>query len=88
MHSYTYHIYGRRKEVSRYVLGTVGERSLADICTSEEYVSFRANVRDFRFPSCVDLCMDCTYAQENSDCWGNNPSCADCLWAQGILHCP
>lgn len=53
-----------------------------------EYVAFRANVRDFRFPSCVDCGMDCTYAQENSDCWGNNPSCADCLWAQGILHCP
>jgi tungsten cofactor oxidoreducase radical SAM maturase len=88
MHSYTYYIYGRRKEVSRYVLGTVGERSLADIWTSEEYVSFRANVHDFRFPSCVDCGMDCTYAQENSDCWGNNPSCADCLWAQGILHCP
>jgi MoaA/NifB/PqqE/SkfB family radical SAM enzyme len=88
MHSYTYYIYGRRKEVSRYVLGTVGERSLADIWTSEEYVSFRAHVRDFRFPSCVDCGMDCTYAQENSDCWGNNPSCADCLWSQGILHCP
>jgi Fe-coproporphyrin III synthase len=88
MHSYTYFIYGRRKEVNRYVLGNVRERPLADIWTSEEYVAFRANVRDFRFPSCVDCGMDCTYAQENSDCWGNNPSCADCLWAQGILHCP
>lgn len=88
MHSYPYYIYGRKKEVKRYVLGSVHERSLAQIWTSEEYVLFRAKVRDFRFPSCVDCGMDCTYAQENSDCWGNEPSCADCLWSQGIIQCP
>jgi tungsten cofactor oxidoreducase radical SAM maturase len=88
MHSYLYYIYGRRKEVKRYVLGSVNERSLAEIWTSEEDVNFRAKVHDFRFPSCVDCGMDCTYAQENSDCWGNDPSCADCLWAQDILQCP
>lgn len=88
MHSYSYHLYGRTKNVSRYVVGNVNERSLADIWTSEEYITFRARVHDFRFPSCVDCGMDCTYAQENSDCFGNDPSCADCLWAQGIFHCP
>lgn len=88
MHSYTYYIYGRRKEVTRYVLGSVRERSLADIWTSEEYVLFRAKVRDFRFPSCVDCGMDCSFAQENTDCYGNDPSCADCLWAQDIIQCP
>jgi Fe-coproporphyrin III synthase len=88
MHSYPYYIYGRRKEVTRYVLGSVKERSLAEIWTSEEYVIFRAKVRDFRFPSCVDCGIDCTFAQENGDCWGNDPSCADCLWAQEIIQCP
>ncbi len=88
MHSYTYFIYGRRKEVTRYTLGNVRERSLVEIWTSEDYVKFRAKVHDFRFPSCVDCGMDCTYAQENVDCFGNDPSCADCLWAQGIFHCP
>ena len=88
MHSYPYYIYGRRKDVTRYVLGFVGDCSLADIWTSEEYVTFRARVNSFHFPSCVDCGIDCTYAQENSDCWGNDPSCADCLWAQGIFHCP
>jgi len=88
MHSYTYYMYGRRKDVTRYVLGSVKERSLAEIWTSPEYVLFRARVRDFRFPSCVDCGMDCTYAQENTDCWGNDPSCADCLWAQDIIQCP
>lgn len=88
MHSYPCYIYGRRKEVSRYVLGRVDERPLAEIWTAEEYVTFRATVREFRFPSCVDCGMACAYAASNEDCWGNAPSCADCLWAQDILRCP
>lgn len=88
MHSYPCYIYGRRKEVSRYVLGRVAERPLAEIWTAEEYVNFRATVREFRFPSCVDCGMACAYAASNEDCWGNAPSCADCLWAQDILRCP
>jgi len=88
MHSYPYYIYGRRKEVSRYVLGRVPERPLAEIWTSDEYVLFRAKVREMRFPSCVDCGLACTYAEDNEDCWGNVPSCADCLWAQDIVRCP
>ena len=88
MHSYTYYIYGRRKEVSRYTLGNVNQRPLLETWNSEEYVTFRAKVNDFRFPSCVDCGMDCTFAQENTDCWGNEPSCADCLWAHDIIRCP
>lgn len=88
MHSYPYYIYGRRKDVSRYVLGCVTDRPLAEIWTSEEYVAFRARVRDFRFPSCVDCGEACAYAARNQDCWGNAPSCADCLWAQDIVRCP
>lgn len=88
MHSYPYYIYSRLKNVSRYVLGNVREQPLADIWSSEEYVRFRAKVRDFRFVSCVDCGLACTYAEENEDCWGNAPSCADCLWAQDIVRCP
>lgn len=88
MHSYPYYIYGRRKNVSRYVLGSVNDRPLADIWQSEEYVRFRAKVRDFRFMYCVDCGVACDYAENNEDCLGNVPSCADCLWAQGIIRCP
>ncbi len=88
MHSYPYYIYGRRKEVRRYVLGRVPEQTLADIWMSAPYVLFRAKVREMRFPSCVDCGMACTYTEENADCWGNSPSCADCLWSQGIVQCP
>ena len=88
MHSYPYYIYGRRKNVTRYVLGNVNEQPLADIWQSEEYVRFRAKVRDFRFMWCVDCGAACDYAENNEDCLGNVPSCADCLWAQGIIRCP
>ena len=88
MHSYPYYIYGRLKNVTRYVLGTVQQQSLADIWMSEEYVRFRAKVRDFRFGSCVDCGMACSFAQDNEDCLTNTPSCADCLWAQDIIRCP
>lgn len=88
MHSYPYYIYGRRKNVSRYVVGKVKEQPLADIWQSEEYVRFRAKVHDFRFMWCVDCGLACDYAENNEDCLGNVPSCADCLWAQGIIRCP
>ncbi|MGC8872925.1 MAG: SPASM domain-containing protein [Chloroflexia bacterium] len=88
MHSYPYFIYGRPKHVSRLVFGNVRERPLSEIWTDEAYVRFRAKVRAFRFPSCVDCGMACTYAEENQDCWGNDPSCADCLYAQDIVRCP
>jgi len=88
MHAYPYYIYGRRKEVSRYVLGNVREQPLVRIWASDEYVTFRAKVRDMRFPSCVDCGAACDYAGNNEDCWGNVPSCADCLWAQDIVRCP
>jgi hypothetical protein len=50
----------------------------------------RIEVRGFRFPSCLDcdLRKDCDLRGRNEGCWGWNPSCADCLWAQDIVRCP
>jgi tungsten cofactor oxidoreducase radical SAM maturase len=81
---------GRKKRVSRYVLGNVNEKPLAEIWTSEEYVRFRSEVRGFHFPSCpnCDLREGCDLRGRNEGCWGWNPSCADCLWAQDIVRCP
>lgn len=89
-HTYPYYIFGRRKNVTRYVLGNVNEKSLAEIWTSDEYVRFRAEVLNFRFPSCVDCQLrdTCDIAESNDGCWGWCPSCADCLWAQDIVRCP
>lgn len=90
-HTYSYlALDGVRKRVSRYVVGRLGTWSLAQIWTSEEYARFRSEVRGFHFPSCpdCDLRATCDLRQRNEGCWGWNPSCADCLWAQDIVRCP
>ncbi|MCX7838065.1 MAG: tungsten cofactor oxidoreductase radical SAM maturase [Anaerolineae bacterium] len=90
-HNYSYYaIDGVPKRVTRYVLGSVNTQSLAEIWMSENYVRFRSEVRGFHFPSCpdCDLRATCDLRQRNEGCWGWNPSCADCLWAQDIVRCP
>lgn len=90
-HNYSYFaVDGRKKQVRRYVLGNVNDQPLAEIWMSEEYVRFRSEVRGFHFPSCpnCDLRESCDLRERNEGCWGWNPSCADCLWAQDIVRCP
>ena len=90
-HSYNYYaIDGVEKKVERFTLGNVNEQSLAEIWMSEEFTRFRSNVRSFHFPSCpdCDLRETCDLRKNNEGCWGHNPSCADCLWAQDIVRCP
>ncbi len=90
-HNYSYlTIDGRRKQVARYALGNITQQSLLDIWSSEEYCRFRNEVGDFHFPSCpdCDLRETCDLREKNEGCWGWNPSCADCLWAQDIVRCP
>jgi tungsten cofactor oxidoreducase radical SAM maturase len=91
LHSYPYFaVDGRKKEVCRYVLGDVNTLPLKEIWMSEEYVRFRSEVRGYHFPSCPDceLREGCDLRGRNEACWGWNPSCADCLWAQDIVRCP
>jgi tungsten cofactor oxidoreducase radical SAM maturase len=90
-HNYSYFtVDGRRKLVTRYVLGNVNDQPLTEIWMGEEYVRFRSEVRGFHFPSCpnCDLRADCDLRERNEGCWGWAPSCADCLWAQDIIRCP
>lgn len=90
-HSYQYYaIDGVQKKVDQYSLGNVNQQFLDEIWMSQEYTCFRSNVRSFHFPSCpdCDLRETCDLRQDNQGCWGPNPSCADCLWAQDIVRCP
>ena len=89
-HSYDYiAVDGVQKQVSRYTLGNVNDTPLAEIWMSEEYTRYRSEVRAFHFPSCpdCDLRETCDLRAKNEACWGPNPSCADCLWAQDIVKC-
>ena len=76
--------------LQRFGLGNIAQQPLPDIWTSETYCRFRNEVRDFHFPSCpdCDLRDSCDLRAHNQACWGWNPSCADCLWAQDIVRCP
>jgi len=90
-HNYSYYtIDSRQKWVERYILGNVNETPIVDIWKSEQYVCFRSEVKAYHFPSCpdCDLRATCDLRKRNQGCWGWNPSCADCLWAQDIVICP
>ena len=90
-HNYSYFsVDGCKKQVERYVLCNVNDQSLGEIWQSENYVLFRSDVKAYHFPSCpdCDLRESCDLRKQNQGCWGWSPSCADCLWAQGIIRCP
>lgn len=90
-HSYDYYtVDGVLKHVGEHSFGNVNEQPLEEIWMNQEYNRFRSNVRAFHFPSCpdCDLRETCDLRQNNEACWGLNPSCADCLWAQDIVRCP
>lgn len=91
MHTYQCYVYGRKKQIYPCYLGNVNEKTLGDIWMEPGFVEFRQNVEEFRFPSCTDCkSLDgCNYTESNEmDCWGNTPSCAECLWARRIIACP
>lgn len=90
LHSNRYLIFGREKNVTAHSFGNLNEDNLNNLWCSKEYTKFRNRVRLFMFPSCVDcnLGKTCDYPKNNEDCWGNSPSCADCLFAQDIIRCP
>ncbi len=91
MHSYHCYIYGRKKEIFPCYVGNVNNTSLQNIWMDSGYVNFRRAVNENHFPSCTDCraLEGCTYTDTNEmDCWGNSPSCGECLWARRIIACP
>ena len=91
MHPYRCFIYGREKEMIPCYLGNIKIQTLKDIWTEKGYINFRHAVQNFKFPSCTDCkyLEGCTMAEDNEmDCWGNSPSCAECLWSRKLIACP
>ncbi|MFZ5643745.1 MAG: tungsten cofactor oxidoreductase radical SAM maturase [Bacillota bacterium] len=91
MHSYSCYVYGRKKDITHYSLGNVNDKPLEEIWTGLEYVNFRLAVKNFKFPSCPDCkyLEGCSMTESNEmDCWGNSPSCAECLWSRQLIACP
>ena len=91
LHTYPEIVFGREKKVLAHSFGNVKERSLAEIWTSRDYTWFRFVVENALYPSCTDCPLNnsCSFVNDTeADCWGNTPSCADCLWSRKIVLCP
>ncbi|MEF3244397.1 MAG: tungsten cofactor oxidoreductase radical SAM maturase [Caldisericaceae bacterium] len=91
LHSYTEYVYGREKQVNAYSFGNAFKDSLYNIWNSLYYKRFKYKVENFLFPSCTDCPLkdSCDFTlTSDADCFGNTPSCADCLWGRGIIQCP
>ncbi len=91
LHNYPEYILGRKKQVKAFSFGNALKERLSDIWTKQSYVAFRYSVKNFLFPSCTDCPLRdaCEYVKDtDADCWGNIPSCGDCLWARDIVKCP
>lgn len=91
LHSYTEYVFGREKEVIAHSFGNVFNTPLKEIWTGRDYATFRYIVKNAIYPSCTDCSLRdaCDFTKDTQfDCWGNHPSCGDCLWARGIIQCP
>ena len=91
LHSYKEYILGREVKVVSHTFGNVKGETLENIWLKDEYVMFRYVVDNSLYASCIDckLAEGCYFsATTQSDCFGNSPSCGDCLWSRRIVICP
>ena len=91
LHDHKEIVLGRAIDVKNVSFGNILEYPLFDIWNSEKYREFRFRVKNFMFPSCIhcDYFAICPFAQTSErDCWGNTPSCSNCLWAHRLIQCP
>lgn len=89
-HSGTEVVFGRAKQIEAHAFGHVMDSSLYDIWESTEYKRYRAMVFDNHYPSCTDcdLVDGCDLVRDTiGDCYGNAPSCGDCLWVRNLIYC-
>jgi radical SAM protein with 4Fe4S-binding SPASM domain len=84
-------VFGREKRIRMHSFGNVNEKTLSEIWNSPDYVIYRFKVHYAIFPSCADCFLrnGCGFLfNADADCWGNMPSCGDCLWYRQIILCP
>jgi len=89
-HSGTEVVFGRLKQIEKVVFGCVGDKSLKELWDEKSYCIFREMVTKNQYPSCpdCDLVDGCDFVRTTAgDCYGNTPTCADCLWSRNIVYC-
>ena len=81
----------RCQELEAKSFGNINDEDIVSIWNKRDYLWFRFVVNNALYPSCTDCQFyeGCDYLRDtHSDCWGNSPSCGNCLWARRILICP
>lgn len=89
-HDQTEVVFGRLKQVEAHSFGKISEFTLQEIWESSAYKRYRGVVFDNHYPSCIDcdLVDGCDMVrQAEIDCYGNMPSCGDCLWSRKLIYC-
>ncbi|MCD6515586.1 MAG: radical SAM protein [Candidatus Odinarchaeota archaeon] len=73
--------------------GNVKNQTIKEIWNSEKYVAFRNILKDMRkntpwCGNCPYSSTGCWYSFTNDyDCYGNSPSCSECLYSVNIARC-
>lgn len=91
LHTAKEYVMGREKDIIEHIFGNVNQEDILTIWNKRDYKWFRFIVDNALYPSCIDCNFNesCDFVKDTSmDCWGNEPSCADCLWSRNIIICP
>lgn len=89
-HEGTEVVFGRLKTIQAHTFGNVLETDLEKIWDSKAYTDYRHMVYNNHYPSCTDcdLVDGCDMVNDTyGDCYGNAPSCGDCLWVRNLVYC-
>ena len=90
-HNYTEYVFGREKQINKFIFGNIETDSLINIWNSEKYIKFRNYILNNQYPSCIDCdyVIGCDYVKDTEmDCYTISPSCGDCLWSRKFVQCP
>lgn len=90
-HSYSIHLFGIKRAISRVTFGNLLDEELARIWWKPSYSAFRFRARTGYMPSCLDcdVANYCTITTSNlMDCWGQSPTCSHCPFIYGLVACP
>lgn len=81
--AYTHPLYvnGHKKIVNEYIIGNISS-------FDTEFMEIKKRLVE-EFPWCGDcqFAVGCWFVEETLDCYGNSPSCSECLYSAGISRC-
>ncbi len=83
-------VFGRAKTLRQYSFGNLQSKTLKEIWEDVAYTKFRSRIYNNHYPSCpdCDLVEGCSLIHDvDFDCHGEEPNCADCLWARKFVFC-